>query len=188
MPQLKDYALRPGLGIGLAFWLGREPFLRLNRSSVIRGIAGIAAVAALAMNFWHAQPDGRYKDALAFQKFAESHPGRSAIGDFGGEVAYLLGRPVVQTERLVMDKTFLQRIKERQNLLTVLRDYDVDYYIANAHEGYTGCFHAVEPLEGGPTSDKMEADFCSKPVYESSHTGNHFIIFDMSRERRAALN
>ncbi len=174
------YVERPALCISLAFWFSRDRLGRVSRWAALPAIAIAASVFALAGNTWNAQDDHRFEDSVALHHFATGHPGIYAMGDFGGEPGYVLGDPMIQTEGLMMDRHFLERIKRQENLISVLSAYHARYYIANAREGYTGCFHAVEPLRGGPASPKMRAEFCQKPVADVHHQeGNDFVIFDL---------
>ena len=175
------YIWRPALCIVLAFWFSRQGLRRWSRSTVVTVCLLGVSLLALAANTWHAQDDQRYTDAIAFHHFALTHPGVYAMGDYGGEPGYMLGRPLVQTEGLMMDRDFLNRIQRREDLISVLSAYHVRYYIANTRKGYTGCFHAVEPLRGGPASPKMSAEFCQKPVADLHDVGNDFVIFDLQK-------
>ena len=99
------------------------------------------------------------------ERFAETHPGRYAMGDRAGVVAEVLPDPIIQTEGLVMDMTFMKHLRAQEPLLPVLREYGVRYYIASVHPGtpYAPCLKANEPAQAGPTSAHMTALICSPP-------------------------
>lgn len=123
--------------------------------------------------------------ATFIRNFAASHPGRYAMGDRAGLVAAMLPYPLIQTEGLVMDKPFLERIRRQENLLDVLRAYDVRYYIGTLYgtKPLEGCFHAVEPAKAGPTSAHMRADLCMAPVAEYQVGEFRTLIFDLGPAR-----
>jgi hypothetical protein len=112
------------------------------------------------------------------EKFANATNDIFAMGDRAGMVGYLLKHPIVHLEGIVMDKKFLQFIKKEENLLNVLKTYNVNYYIATNPEPISnGCYEFVEPRKAGNYSMKMRAVLCQEPFYEF-WTGNyHTAIF-----------
>ena len=54
--------------------------------------------------------------AIELKDFAAGHPGIYGMGDSAGTPAVVMGQPVVQLEGLVMDKRFLENIREERNL------------------------------------------------------------------------
>ena len=102
--------------------------------------------------------------------FAATHPGRYAMGDRAGMVGYSLGQPLLQTEGLMMDRTFLQHIRQRDSLKPVLRQYGVKYYVAfdsgkpSSHPvRKPECLDVREPSQAGPNSPVMKDEFCQSP-------------------------
>lgn len=123
-------------------------------------------------------------DAFFIQKFAQTHPGRYAIGDRAGMVGYIDGQPTVQLEGLVMDDAFLQHIRRQEPLRQVLRQYHVDYYVGfewsqPVNWPVPGCFHAKEPNHAGPNSPVMRDDFCEAPTAEYMRPTGRTLIFDV---------
>lgn len=112
------------------------------------------------------------------EKFANATEDVFAMGDRAGIVGYLLKNPVIHLEGIVMDRKFLQFIKKEENLLNVLKTYNVNYYIATNPEPISnGCYEFVEPRKAGNDSRKMRAVLCQEPFYEF-WTGNyHTAIF-----------
>ena len=102
--------------------------------------------------------------ARQLQSFAQTHPGRYAMGDRAGMVGYVLPAPLVQTEGLMMDAPFLDRIRSRQPLRQALADLHIDFYVAFTRTPITGCFQAREPANAGPASPTMQATFCIPPA------------------------
>jgi hypothetical protein len=120
-----------------------------------------------------------YAIAVRLQQFARLHPGRYAMGDAAGTAAFLLGQPVVQLEGLMMDKSFLENIREQRNLLDVLHDYRVRYYVAINAVQHDGCRTVVEPREGGRHSPHMTAKLCRPPA-EEFYAGQYLVsVFDL---------
>ncbi len=122
-----------------------------------------------------------YDAAIDIQNFAKTHPGVYAMGDRSGMVGYLLPYPVIQTEGLVMDRPFLERIRRQESLIPALKAYHVRYYVGTSWVPYTGCFHAVEPFQAGKTSAHMVGDFCQPAIAQSQHEFFRTRIFDLGQ-------
>jgi hypothetical protein len=106
-------------------------------------------------------------NGLRLAAFAQTHPGVYAMGDLAGAAGYLLPYPMVQTEGLVMDRGFLEKIRRQEDLVSVLRGYGVRYYVSSVDfRTHPVCFHAIEPIRAGSTSAHMRATFCTKPVLQ----------------------
>jgi hypothetical protein len=122
--------------------------------------------------------------ALFIRTFAATHPGRYAMGDRAGMAAYSTDQPMIQTEGLMMDEAFLQRIRRSEPLLQVLNDYHADYYVSfdrrKPGPWPTGrCFQAREPNQAGPDSPTLNALFCKPPVAQMMAPSGRTIIFDL---------
>jgi hypothetical protein len=103
--------------------------------------------------------------AVQLKGFAVGHPGIYGMGDAAGTPAVVIGQPIVQLEGLVMDKKFLNNIREQRNLLDVLKEYRVRYYVStNAVPSGDGCFKLSEPKVAGPRSPHMRATLCQAPA------------------------
>jgi hypothetical protein len=98
--------------------------------------------------------------------FARTHPGTYAMGDRAGIVAYLVDQPLIQLEGLVGDERMLSHLRSEDDLVRVLQDNDVDYYITTRPTRTDGCFSAVEPTLAGPSSPRMRGTFCGAPLLE----------------------
>ncbi|SEG70545.1 hypothetical protein SAMN05421819_4445 [Bryocella elongata] len=115
------------------------------------------------------------------QRFAAEHPGRYAMGDRAGAVGYLSSEPPIQLEGLMMDKPFLQNIREEKDLRTVLRSYGVRYYISTEYPDKLGrCVEAREPVQAGPDSPVMRGTICGTPLAVFPHGYLTNRIFDVS--------
>ena len=102
------------------------------------------------------------------------------MGDSAGTPAVVMGQPIVQLEGLVMDKKFLENIREKRNLLDVLRAYGVRYYVStNAVSEANGCFALSEPKVAGPRSPHMRATLCRAPVKSFTSGEFHVWVFDL---------
>jgi hypothetical protein len=123
-----------------------------------------------------------YLTAIDIARFGQSHPGVYAMGDHAGTPGYLLDRPLVQLEGLVMDRPFLENIRAQRPLATVLRDYDVRYYIASNAIFRNSCWMATEPLAAGSDSPHMRGVFCMQPLVQFQHSSYHTLIFDLAAE------
>jgi hypothetical protein len=80
----------------------------------------------------------------------------------------------------VMDKKFLENIREERNLLDVLRAYRVRYYVStNALSSANGCFDLSEPKVAGPRSPHMRATLCKAPVKYFASGEYEVWVFDL---------
>lgn len=120
-----------------------------------------------------------YNSAIDIANFAQNHPGIYAMGDRGAMPGYLLHDPVIQLEGLVMDKAYLENIREQRSLNDVLRNYGVTYYIATDPQPIGGCYTVREPIQAGPDSRSMHGTFCSEPVAHMVSFGEVTDIFDL---------
>jgi len=101
----------------------------------------------------------------------EAQPGRYAMGDCAGTLAFLSPHPVLQAEGLVMDRRYLERIRAEDDLVGVLRDYDIDVYITLRARRKDGCFQVEEPAVAGPRSPRLRGHFCGEPLFEVQVAG-----------------
>ncbi len=141
----------------------------------------IVVVEVGVSKWWTSVQPAIYAAAVEIEQFSRTHPGVYAMGDRSGMVAYLMPYKVIQTEGLMMDKTFLEHIHHQDPLLPTLAGYGVHYYVGTAWQPYTGCFHAVEPFQAGKTSAHMEGDLCMPPLFTSTHEFYQTLIFDISK-------
>jgi hypothetical protein len=119
-------------------------------------------------------------NGLRLAEFARTHPGIYAMGDLGGAAGFFLPFPMVQTEGLVMDQPFLEKIRKQEDLITVLREYGVRYYVSAVDfKSDRPCFHAAEPMRAGPTSAHIRAVFCGRPLVEYDVTWWRTRIYDL---------
>jgi hypothetical protein len=121
-----------------------------------------------------------YANAVDIHGFAKNHPGVYAMGDRAGYMAYLVSNPVIQLEGLVEDKEYLEKLTAREPLLSILNDYNVDYYIGVNPVRDNGCYLMTEPLQGAPTTVKTSGRFCKKPLAVFDH-GYQTVIFAVPR-------
>ena len=177
------YPLRAALCASIVVfcvWPATAPIVRSRAmaAAVLLLVAGEVAVS----KWWTDVQPAIHDAAVDIAAFARTHPGVYAMGDRSGMVSYLIDQPNIQTEGLVMDRAFLERMRRQEPLIDVLRDYHVRYYIGTAWEPYTGCFHAFEPFQAGQTSAHMRSTFCSQPVAVVQYEIYRNIIFDLDKE------
>jgi hypothetical protein len=133
------------LGARLAAWA--LPFTVLATSLGARG-----SIAA-----------GIYESAARIAAFEAQHPGRYAMGDAAGMAGFLMRRPPFQLEGLVADYSFLEHMRRRDDLVSVLREYDIDYLIDRGPDDRVdGCGQVSVPnaRQAGSASPKMTGRFC----------------------------
>jgi len=177
------YPMRAALCVSFIVFTLWLPTGRIMRTRLVTAAVMLIVLVETGMSKWwtDVQP-AIYEAAHDIQQFAKTHPGTYAMGDRSGMVAYLLAYPVIQTEGLVMDRSFLEHIRHQDPLLPTLADYHVRYYVGTAWKPYTGCFHAVEPLQAGKTSAHMLGDLCGTPVASSQHETYQTVIYDLDKE------
>ncbi len=151
-------------------------------------LVGLAALLLTAKSTAHAVRSSLHHDdelsamldaGQALSGFAATHPGIYAMGDRAGIVGYLVDRPVVQLEGLMMDKAFLEQIREQRNVVDTLKAYHVHYYIATDPKPVNGCAAVREPVQAGSTSKVMRGTLCQAPVYAFAFHGTRTLVFDM---------
>jgi hypothetical protein len=169
-------------------WAGRKTAIRLS-------VAATTVLLMLTLMAYAAQrlrlalhPTGVtfeiYDTAISLEEFSNAHPGIYAMGDRAGIPGFLLGQPLLQVEGLVMDRKFLDHIKNQENLQSVLTAYHVRYYIGTNLPYKNGCYHAIEPAQAGSHSPKMQGDFCTQPTAVLRNRGGETEVFDLTSDER----
>jgi hypothetical protein len=163
--------------------------LRVPAQGVVAGLGAVflAAIAVRALRPPNADRPAPstfiYLFAKDLRDFAAVHPGRYAMGDRAGLVGYLLPDPVLQLEGLVGDRAFVRRIAARRNLLDILADYRIDYYVARDAVRDKGCYDISEPFQAGPYSPHVAATICREPVlvFSNPKEPEHLVqsVFDL---------
>jgi hypothetical protein len=175
------YTLRTALSVAFAMLLRWRIAARVLEGPLIGVLASVVMATVIfrthEVSYSQAKPLQIAEDVRAF---AAAHPGRYAMGDRAGLVAYLLPEPMVQTEGLMMDRKFLENIRRQLPLRGVLGEYGVRYYIGTSYEPHaTACFQAVEPLQAGPESPHMTGEFCEAPVAVFEQEGARTLVYDL---------
>ncbi|MGI4979290.1 MAG: hypothetical protein ACRYHB_02705 [Janthinobacterium lividum] len=115
-----------------------------------------------------------YESSLQVARYMDSHPGIYMMGDQAGMTAYLSHQPIIQTEGLVMDKQFLQRMRAGTPMRQVSQEYHAAYYAKLGDEYEGQCVHFAEPTNAGSQSPRMRGTICHAPLAvfyrESDHT------------------
>jgi hypothetical protein len=148
--------------------LGASPFLsRLYRHSTTVLAIGLLLLAGMKFSTIPDRfvPNPILEAATWVQEFSSEHPGIYAMGDRAGAVSILLDEPLIQLEGLVADNELVNSIQEHRDLLDVLNDYSVDYYIATNPEYRAGCWEFQEPQISGTSAPRMRGSLCEDPVF-----------------------
>jgi hypothetical protein len=173
------YCMRIALCCAFAAFLTWRPTRGVLTLTPVVALLAIVALAQTLLN--RRTPGGEsvpiHAAAVDIRNFALTHPGTYAMGDRSGMVGYLLPNPLVQTEGLVMDRPFLTFIQHQVPLADALAPYHVAYYIASSRAPIAGCFHALEPVQAGPTSPKMSAEICQTPVATFRNDASYTAIY-----------
>jgi hypothetical protein len=148
-----------------------------HRLSAVRRLAVMGCVAALEIPVagaelkYLARPR-RQNSIVEMSKqiaeFGEDHPGTYAMGDRAGSAGALLNRPLRQLEGLVGGWPILEAIRQERDLLEVLSELQVRYYIAtDPVRDSDGCYHVAEPSMGGEHAKKMRSRVCRREVFQA---------------------
>ena len=140
---------------------------------------------------WKPETSSVFANAEKMLPFIREHSGTYAMGDQAGLTAYIVGVPIIQLEGLNADYRIYEHIKQQDNLLSVLREYHVDYLIETSNNlglpKENGCYIVEEPhsAQAGLLSSKMHGNICSEPVYRQiiSKSGYEMktYIFDVKK-------
>ncbi|MBN1496601.1 MAG: hypothetical protein JXA07_07520 [Spirochaetes bacterium] len=126
--------------------------------------------------------NGMYVEAVKISEFFKNdNTSIIGIGDRAGIASYLLKNPVIQLEGLVMDREYLRHIENQDNLIKVLKKYEVSYYIIHRIERDSSrCYRVIEPVQGGTVSKKMKGVLCYAPEHEFTVHNVKTCIFRIS--------
>ena len=166
----------------LEFWYSYSLVLASLATSVLLvrrfGVAervGLVAgtVAALAMlgavsgkKFHRPVHDSIGGAAAGLAAWSATHPGAIAMGDRAGKVGWLSPEPLLQLEGLVEDEAYLKRVRAQEDVVAVMKEYGVRYYIASTSEPAADhCYHVLEPGRAGEYAAKLHAVLCAAPVF-----------------------
>lgn len=157
------------IGLAVALVLAR---VQQNRHRVgVTVVAVLLLLASYPLSFQGGQHPNRDIAQLTAQlrAFAAEHPGVYAMGDAAGTPGWLIGRPIVHLEGLMMSHRFLDRIRQGQPLTEVFRDYHVSYYVAvrpSGPEATGGCLRFAEPAasQASPRAPHLTANVCGEPA------------------------
>ncbi len=176
------YPFRSAFCVSLVVLCAVPAFRTLLSRPVVTALLAIFVLTRLPGLHWPtAGREAIYEAALDLQQFASTHPGIYAMGDRSGMVAEIIPDPVIQTEGLMMDRSFLDSVRQQQPLLSVLARYHVRYYIGTTeHPLASGCFEAIEPFQAGPASPHMRAQLCQPPVATYTHRGYTTLVYDLN--------
>ena len=173
------YCFYIALCVSCALLLIYEPANRIFRGRP--AAFGMAFVALCLVIVDHRKPiEGMlpiYMAATEIQSFSATHPGVYAMGDRAGIVGYLLPYPMVQTEGLVMDRQFLDLVKQQASLSEVLARYGTNYYVTTTRRRFMGCIPVEEPSQAGATSPHLHATICQAPLASFVNDGWWTYIF-----------
>ena len=162
----------------------------LQKTPVTLALCAVGMVALL-LNPWRIQLPELYDRSIDVVRFADAHPGVYAMGDGAGAVGYLLQQPLVQLEGLMMDRPYLQLLRQAPPLRDLLQQYLVDYSIATYYRaGETNflvdrsvfdgrCLSALEPALAGSASPKARGQFCEQPIFHTEYLGTHTVIYQV---------
>lgn len=175
----------------LISWADRFIILAHKRLWIPKSAMTLSVVIGISLVFGYfgyaylprlTQINSRHFEALQLQEFAKSNPGIYAMGDRAGLASYLMRQPMVQLEGLVMDHEYLQRLETAKDLDSLLRSYNVDYYIGHAWSNRSdGCYMIKEPMFSHGESRNITSKLCWPVVQEvKKRSGDTIKIFKRS--------
>lgn len=162
-----------------------QSWIESERSALVILAAVVVVLCTIQYKIDHWMVEIQHA-AGVLDDFEQSHPGKYAMGDRAGMFAITTTSPVLQTEGLVMDRTYLEHIRAQDDLRSVLSSYGVNYYVAfvfdrNYYWQFSNhCFHALEPSIAGPDSLRMRSDFCEIPIFEFPGSDGKYLIYQIN--------
>jgi hypothetical protein len=146
----------------------------------ILAVAVLGRVPVLSARFarhyafqWEIEDNLITANAFELARRLSDRTGVYAMGDKAGNVANVLGHPIVQLEGLVADPAMLDRIRAQEPLGEVLRAYGVDYLIVSIGPNVPlpkvgDCYEISQPNahEAGDRSPKMRGRLCGEPIVD----------------------
>jgi hypothetical protein len=158
------------LGLGAGLLASRWGQITVTRWALIPISLSAVVLAAVGV-FVGLTPDKHQAEiavlARQLQTFSANRPGVYAMGDAAGTPGMIMSQPIVHLEGLMMSQDFIERIRERQPLEQVFRDYHVNYYVAVwSEDAGNGCRHFSEPgsLQSSPRAPHMRMTTCAQPI------------------------
>lgn len=144
-------------------------FAQIERISLLPATTlAMCLLVVISYKKFHGQKhDSIGTAAVALATWSSAHPGTMAMGDRAGKVGWLLPGRLLQLEGLVEDESFLRRIRAQDDVIRVMKDYNVRYYVtAKAVLGNDHCYAIAEPSRTGEYAAKMHARLCAAPIFE----------------------
>lgn len=86
-----------------------------------------------------------------------------AMGDMAGKTSYLLDKKLIQLEGLVSGKKMINNIKNEKNLCKVLKELNVDVYLASKIKYENNKIFLEEPSISSQNARKMKGEINIKP-------------------------
>lgn len=174
------YPFRLSLCVALALIFSWDPVIRLTQKPAMIVLLVVISVVKLFTARW--APGDVPEMVEAGQRvatFSQTHPGTYAMGDRAGSVGFLMRHPLVQTEGLMMDLSYLESLRRQGSLRGALRLRGVRYYIATSSAPMPQCFQASEPSQAGPDSPHLQDLFCDAPIARFKEGEVTTAIFDL---------
>jgi hypothetical protein len=175
------YGLRPALCVAILVLLQVPRLAELAARTRVMAVLVLVTVLRIASLKWDPQLPDIADAAAELQTFAATHPGTYAMGDRAGITGYVLPYPIIQLEGLVMDRDYLEQLRQRPALLDLMAKYHVRYYIGTSLKPYSGCFQAVEPNKAGEHVPKMRRTFCEAPLLHLQHGPVQTVVYDLEK-------
>lgn len=119
-----------------------------------------------------------YTSSRQLATYMDAHPGIYAMGDQAGVTGYLSAQPLIQLEGLVMDASYLHKIKRREPLREIMTDYGVRFYVTLSSRHPDACLNLREPGQAGPHSPVSEGTICSPPLATFYRENVPIYVFD----------
>ena len=111
--------------------------------------------------------------ALKIRNFERNNPGIYAMGDRAGLVGFVLESKLLQIEGLVMDKQYIDKLNSTYDILDLLQNYNIDYYIAtNPKLVQAGYYLIKEPSLANNGNGKIISEINWPIAYEFTEHGS----------------
>jgi hypothetical protein len=145
------------------------------------GVAALCGVLlflgiSIARTVFYMTPESYqwYSSSIALHDFSLKNPGKLAMGDRAGMAAFINDQPLFQLEGIMNDHTFIQHLKNEDDLMAVMKENKVKYYVA-ARDVFKedGRYTAIEPVRADPDSRKMRGILFTEPVLKTHFVKDH---------------
>ncbi len=198
-----DYPFVFSIAISITV-IGRTISHRLKNKRQLQLVLWIESVVLVAVCFqlgllfhktttvFQVNPGNTFEHTTQLLPWIITHPGKYAMGDKAGLMAYMSGASILQLEGLASDYALLEHIQRSDALLTVLKEYRITYLIVSVYDSlqHTPNGYYIESphsLQCGITTPKLSTYLQTLPMFQYRASNNKYSIFNKVTNTEAPL-